>query len=72
MRVFGWLLTALGSVGLLVSMGLLALSMMGSLTNPEQQLMVPLCTGAFFGILILAGRHLRSRSKPLLPILLAS
>ncbi len=72
MRVIGWLLTGLGYGGLFVAVGLISLAATGQLANPDQGVVVSLCTAAFSGTLILLGRRCQIRSKPLLPILLAS
>lgn len=72
MRVVGWLLTGLGCSGLFVAVGLIAMAATGQLANPGQGYAVSLCTAALSGILILLGRRCQIRSKPLLPILLAS
>ncbi len=72
MRVVGWLLTGLGCGGLFVAVGLIAMAATGELANPDQGLVVSLCTAALSGTLILLGRRCQIRSKPLLPILLAS
>ena len=72
MRVVGWLLTGLGCGGLFVAVGLISVAATGQLANPDQGFVVSLCTAAVSGTLILLGRRCQMRSKPLLPILLAS
>lgn len=72
MRVVGWLLTGLGCGGLFVAVGLIAMAATRKLANPDQGLVASLCTAALFGTLILLGRRCQIRSKPLLPIHLAS
>lgn len=72
MRVVGWLLTALGCAGLIVLGGVVTMAAIGDPADPGQQLIMSLFTVAISCLLILAGGRLRTRSKPLLPIVLTS
>ncbi|MBK4992414.1 hypothetical protein IAE39_000588 [Pseudomonas sp. S37] len=72
MRVVGWLLTAFGCAVFVVIMGLITMAMMGELSHPVQQLLVSLFIFGVSGLLILTGARLRTRSKPLLPIILTT
>lgn len=70
MRVWGWLMTAVGCTGLLVSLILFGAAVFGVLDHPGQACAVSLVGGAISAALILAGKRVRLRSKPLLPIAL--
>ncbi|ENY79595.1 hypothetical protein C206_01307 [Pseudomonas putida TRO1] len=72
MRVVGWLLTALGWAGLVVALVMIAIAVMGDIANPGQTFVTALVCVALSGTLIMLGRRFKVRSKPLLPILLAS
>ncbi len=72
MRVVGWLLTALGFAGLFVAMGLMAMTVTGHLSDSSLRFIVSLCTVVMSGLSMVAGARLRTRSKPLLPIVLTT
>ncbi|MDF2792399.1 MAG: hypothetical protein K0S85_152 [Pseudomonas orientalis] len=70
MRVWGWLMTAVGCTGLLVSLILFGAAVFGVLDQPGQAGVLSLVGGAISALLILAGGRVRFKSKPLLPIAL--
>lgn len=70
MRVFGWLMTAVGCIGLLVTLVLLGAAVFGVLDQPGRAGVLSLVGSAISALLILAGGLVRLRSKPLLPIAL--
>ena len=70
MRVLGWLMTAVGCTGLLVTLSLFGAAVFGELDQPGQACVVGLVGGALSAVFMLAGGRVRLRSKPLLPIAL--
>lgn len=70
MRVVGWLMTAVGCTGLLVTLTLFGAAVFGVLDQPGQACVLSLVGDALSAVFILAGGRVRRRSKPLLPIAL--